>query len=95
MVLDHRRRLVGPDRWTGVLVGTGREKSMTAALWETLNGLGYIACALWILAFLVGMARPQVLKCQDRGGVFRLCSIGFLLSFVVMAVSWSKFNGVA
>ena len=45
--------------------------------------------------FLVGMARPQVLKCQDRGGVFRLCSIGFLLSFVVMAVSWSKFNGVA
>ena len=35
---------------------------MTAALWETLNGLGYIA-ALW-LAFLVGMARPQVLSAR-------------------------------
>ena len=64
-------------------------------LWETVEGLGYIACSLWIIAFVVGAVRPQVLRQPYRAGVIRLCSIGFTLSFVVMAVAWSKARGLA
>lgn len=64
-------------------------------LWSTLEGLGYIACSLWIIAFVVGSVRPQVLKQSDRMGVIRVCSIGFIASFLVMAVAWSKARGFA
>lgn len=64
-------------------------------IWETLEGLGYIACSLWLIAFAVGLIRPQVMRQADRAGVIRVCSIGFVLSFVVMAVAWSKARGLA
>ncbi len=65
------------------------------ALWSTLEGLGYIACSLWIIAFVVGGIRPQVMRQNDRASVIRICSIGFIVSFLVMAVSWSKARGYA
>ncbi|QGG80397.1 hypothetical protein GH975_07360 [Litorivicinus lipolyticus] len=54
-------------------------------LWETLQGLGYIACVMWVLAAVVGVIRPQVLRKTERMDVIRLCSMGFLVSFLVVA----------
>ena len=48
-------------------------------LWETLQGLGYIACVMWVLAAVVGVIRPQVLRKTERMDVIRMCSMGFLV----------------
>ncbi len=55
------------------------------ALWETLQGLGYIACVMWFIAAVAGLIRPQILKKTDRMDVVRLCSLGFVLSFLLVA----------
>lgn len=62
-------------------------------LWATLEGLANIACVIWIIAFVVGLIRPQVLKQTERMGVVRVCAMGFFLSFLLLAFSWSKLHG--
>ena len=64
------------------------------AFWTTLEGLANIACFMWVIALAAGLVRPQILKKTERQDVVKLCSLGFLVSFLVLATAYSRLNGL-
>lgn len=64
------------------------------AFWVTLEGLANIACFMWVIALAAGLIRPQIVKKTTRQDVVKLCSLGFLVSFLVLATAYSKVHGL-